>query len=742
MPASVVIGQPNFSANSANQGGSARANTLANPYIAFCAGEKIIVNDFSNSRVLIWNKIPTENNVSADVVIGQKNFTESLQNQGFTATINTLNLPDGVFSDGQKLFIADGANHRVLIYNSIPTTNNVGADVVIGQTSFTGQTANQGGSVGANTLSSPIDVWVDEGKLFIADDGNHRVLIFNQIPTTHNASADIVVGQQNFTSNSANQGLGSPGPNTLWFPAGVTTYRGKLIISEINTGGNGNKRVLIFNSIPSTNNASADVVVGQPDFGSNSANQGGTAKANTIVGTRHSWVANGRLFIPEEQGSGNNRVLVYNTIPTVNNALADMVLGQKDFISGTANQGGTPNASTLNRPTGGSFCGDKLFVADRINSRVLIYSNQVADLSLSKKVSGQPDGLLRFSGTAKSSTINGIVKKIEYVVNGGNWIGGFAEDGKFDSSLENYYFDFNPTINTMAGDNGFVVKIRSTHDNDLDTSKSTIYFEPFVPLAPIHNTFTRNRLPSFSFAIQKERFSDLKDSLDHFRISLAKDGSGFSPYIDFIPVDYDSVRMHPDNLKPNIIATMSGTYEDTSKNVRYEQDNSFITVQSKANNELKDGTYQWKVEAIDRSGNIQETQTRILRVGSRQVITSRQFFPLVITGVGGKNGNVHLSTEYSHTIAQPVSVESRWPTFAGIATRDATVTFAIRDLNCPSDLLSCTKLYQTVVGEDSRFRKTIPKALQSGMVYDVTVSVKDSGDNYNELESFQIQIPS
>jgi hypothetical protein len=37
--------------------------------------------------------------------------------------------------------------------------------------------------------------------MFVSDFYNHRVLIYNTIPATNNASADVVIGQANFTNN-------------------------------------------------------------------------------------------------------------------------------------------------------------------------------------------------------------------------------------------------------------------------------------------------------------------------------------------------------------------------------------------------------------------------------------------------------------------------------------------------------------------------------------------------------------
>lgn len=62
MPASVVVGQPDFTSSAVNQGGSVAAITLNYPkMVTICQG-KLIVSDQNNNRVLIWNSIPSSNN--------------------------------------------------------------------------------------------------------------------------------------------------------------------------------------------------------------------------------------------------------------------------------------------------------------------------------------------------------------------------------------------------------------------------------------------------------------------------------------------------------------------------------------------------------------------------------------------------------------------------------------------------------------------------------------------------------
>jgi len=44
-------------------------------------------------------------------------------------------------------------------------------------------------------MRGPQGVWIQNGKLFVADTQNNRVLIFNQIPTKNGVAADVVVGE-------------------------------------------------------------------------------------------------------------------------------------------------------------------------------------------------------------------------------------------------------------------------------------------------------------------------------------------------------------------------------------------------------------------------------------------------------------------------------------------------------------------------------------------------------------------
>ena len=226
------------------------------------------------------------------------------------------------------------------------------------------------------------------GKLIVADSNNNRVLIWNTIPTTNGAPADVVLGQGDFTHNTANDdnqdGVADAAPTarTLYYPSGIWSDGTRLIVADGN-----NNRILIWNTFPTSNFAPADVVLGQGDFTHsthNDDNQDGVADATPTARTLYYPYfldSNGtQLFVTD---SDNNRVLIWNSIPTVSFTPANGVLGQGDFTHNAANddnQDGVadaaPTARTLFFPAGVHIFGKTLIIADYDNYRYLIYKQQ------------------------------------------------------------------------------------------------------------------------------------------------------------------------------------------------------------------------------------------------------------------------------------------------------------------------------------------------------------------------------
>ena len=89
-------------------------------------GTHFALCDTWNNRVLVWNSLPT-GNVQADVVLGQKDYESFIPGYG----MDQLNWPVGVTFAGDKLIVADTHNNRLLVWDSVPTVSGEAADHVI-----------------------------------------------------------------------------------------------------------------------------------------------------------------------------------------------------------------------------------------------------------------------------------------------------------------------------------------------------------------------------------------------------------------------------------------------------------------------------------------------------------------------------------------------------------------------------------------------------------------------------------
>ena len=256
------------------------------------------------------------------------------------------------------------------------------ADVVIGQANFVSGNANQGGPAAANTFSGPYgNAGISDGVLYLGDYGNNRLLGFNTIPTVHNTPADFVLGQPDFMTTT--RGASATKFSRVETP---TFDNGKMFLDSY-----GNSRILIWNSIP-TSGAPADVVLGAPDLDTAGSELCNSTGLNTPEGQ---WAVGGKLIVTD---SSNNRVLIWNTIPSMVNTAADIVLGQQDFDhcaeNDTNNDGLTdaPSAQTLNYPAGVWSDGTKLVVLDNANNRALIWNTfPTSNFAAADAVLGQSD---------------------------------------------------------------------------------------------------------------------------------------------------------------------------------------------------------------------------------------------------------------------------------------------------------------------------------------------------------------
>ena len=397
--ADVVLGQQNFITNNVN--GPVTSAWLYNPNSVFVGNGKTYVADTMNNRVLIWNTETPDIGQGADVVLGQVDFSSINSNQGDVASAGTLNGPVNVFSDGVRIFVSDQDNHRVLIWNTTSPTDGQAADVVLGQIDFTSVDPNQGGSVNSSTLYSPFGVFSDGSRIYVSDQTNARILIWNTVTPTNGQGADIVLGQADFESSQSNRG-GGASSSTLSRPGGISVSSSGVAVSDIN-----NHRILIWNTVTPTNGQGADIVLGQADFESSQSNRGGGSAADTVYSPLGVSISSSRICVAD---TDNHRVLIWNTSTPSDGQNADSVLGQAGPVSpmGGNRGSGVAGANTLSEPVS-VLCGEThIYVADRGNNRVLIWNTSTpSDGQNADSVLGQGDFTYADSAHPASTTAYG-----------------------------------------------------------------------------------------------------------------------------------------------------------------------------------------------------------------------------------------------------------------------------------------------------------------------------------------------
>ncbi|HEY5039625.1 MAG TPA: hypothetical protein VIJ93_11180, partial [bacterium] len=246
--ADLVLGQPNFAELKPNEATNqqvfipdgAFVDRVSNP-------QRLYVWDSGNSRILGFSNIANANTsgsnpgaipLGADIVLGQPDFAHTacngdsnMQNYPNPAQPNASclcgtsqegisPLEGGVGAnmavDGQgNLYVPDYFNNRVLRYNA-PVASSQAAAYVWGQgsglsnfTSGYNQCSPASSTSLCLTNSARVSgVAVDsQGNLWVADSGHNRVLRFPVVGGVPQATADLVLGQSNFTSTTGASGL-------------------------------------------------------------------------------------------------------------------------------------------------------------------------------------------------------------------------------------------------------------------------------------------------------------------------------------------------------------------------------------------------------------------------------------------------------------------------------------------------------------------------------------------------------
>ncbi|MFC2171622.1 SMP-30/gluconolactonase/LRE family protein [Acidobacteriota bacterium] len=337
---------------------------------------RLYVADLKNNRILAWSfndfsDLPTGD--PADLVIGQPTFNDHVENTGGVSDESLAEPRDVVVDPDGNLWVADAYNNRVLYYRKpFDPAEDLIADLSLGQggSMFSDTVNYPDGTPSASNFNYPNGITLDSsGRLYVADSGNNRILVFDD--PLNNPSASNVIGQSDYVSSDAPY---PPDSNTLNEPTGVAidSRDGAIFVSD-----SSNNRVLKFDSVNATH---ASVVVGQASFNTNLADDPPTARSLNDP-KRVAVDLNGNLFVAD---NGNNRILFYPVQITTWDT-ATRVFGQATYGDNNPDRGNLrPSTSTLDHPRGMTLMDNgstvtNLVVADVYNNRILRFSNPLSN---------------------------------------------------------------------------------------------------------------------------------------------------------------------------------------------------------------------------------------------------------------------------------------------------------------------------------------------------------------------------
>ncbi len=198
-------------------------------------GTNLVLVDRGNNRILVWNTAPTSPTALPDFVLCQSSTTSNTSG----SSLAQCNWPsDAVVTANGKLLVADSDNHRILVWNTMPTS--------------TGQSASFAIDLGADAW--PWGVWSNGTKVAVSLTSRGQVKLWNSFPVTGAEPADVTL-----TGNST---------NCLGTPRGIIS-NGTALITGDHNGKCANSSVAhVFATWPSSSSAavSYDIVPEDPNY--------------------------------------------------------------------------------------------------------------------------------------------------------------------------------------------------------------------------------------------------------------------------------------------------------------------------------------------------------------------------------------------------------------------------------------------------------------------------------------------
>ena len=391
-----VLGQPNFNTWTPGSGPA----KISGRGIALVVPERqlLFYSDLANNRVLVWDVHPDrfESGMNAVAVLGQPDFDTIEAGIGpsrFTRPTFLAYDPNE-----QHLFVMDGGNNRVLVFDASPENLRTGisAFAVIGQEDFVSRVPRSNlRKIGMG----PMSLDHQYNRLFVGEAFGNRIVVIDVDPDTLegalNPDAIAVLGQPDFESTEP-----VVSQTRLTMPRiTVDTERQLAYVPDGYPAGN---HINIIDIHPDRIQAVSQPLLdqighinpdGEPDFEARSANDRVSPRYWTQARDVSLDTVDHRLFVSDNYG---HRVMIFQ-LDRMNRILergARWVLGQPDGSTSLLKP--VRDATTVKLPLAVEYDDShkRLFVADTWSDRVLVFDmtpGQVESGMEASYVLGQAD---------------------------------------------------------------------------------------------------------------------------------------------------------------------------------------------------------------------------------------------------------------------------------------------------------------------------------------------------------------
>lgn len=311
-------------------------------------------------------------------VIGHSNFGENTSN----TTQSQFDTPMGILydNDSHRLFVADEYNNRILVFDVLNPSNGMNASYVLGQSDFVSKQDYTDPATGRWYMHHPVDIALDKNRnlLFVATE------YFGNNKLVYFDLSNISDGTAFHAIDINYPSVQEPTTMT----GGITYDNGNQRLYMSDYSGN---RILVFDASNLANGLNAINVIGQTDYHDLDSH----TTQNGLNGPRGMDFNESTKQLAVSD-SVNHRVLIFGTNNLADGMNASVVLGQENFTSRI--EGGNPSLSTLyvTRKVVFDTANNRLLALDSLNNRVLVFAGSLSSSMAASYVLGD-DGTYAFN---------------------------------------------------------------------------------------------------------------------------------------------------------------------------------------------------------------------------------------------------------------------------------------------------------------------------------------------------------